>query len=162
MATDAGPSKGRSGLSLAVGDALATAFFVFVSSTFEEVLCPAWSTEFLVGQCKRIDGHAALCITLQVAERIAPALGITGLFAGLSVLVTGLIVFGPVAEWLGGPGALFNPSHNLAFAALGDGRKRVHLMRMVCCCKLMCIRVPYTVTLCLMTAVPVTQRNFRG
>ena len=38
MATDAAPAKARSGLSLAVGDALATAFFVFVSSTFEEVL----------------------------------------------------------------------------------------------------------------------------
>ncbi|KAL3130429.1 hypothetical protein ABBQ38_008252 [Trebouxia sp. C0009 RCD-2024] len=35
------------------------------------------------------------------------------------------------ADWLGGPGTLFNPSHNLAFAALGDGKKRVHLMRMV-------------------------------
>ena len=38
MATDAAPATKRSGLSLAVGDALATAFFVFVSSTFEEVL----------------------------------------------------------------------------------------------------------------------------
>ena len=37
MATDVVPAKARSGLSLAVGDALATAFFVFVSSTFEEV-----------------------------------------------------------------------------------------------------------------------------
>lgn len=62
---------------------------------------------------------------------VAPALGIPGLAAGLSVLVTGLIVFGPVADWLGGPGTLLNPSHNLAFAALGDGKKRVHLMRMV-------------------------------
>lgn len=40
MATNAAPAKARSGLSLAVGDALATAFFVFVSSTFEEVLEP--------------------------------------------------------------------------------------------------------------------------
>ena len=62
---------------------------------------------------------------------LAPALGIPGMAAGLSVLVTGLIIFGPVADWLGGPGTLFNPSHNLAFAALGDGKKRVHLMRMV-------------------------------
>ena len=62
---------------------------------------------------------------------LAPALGIPGMVAGLSVLVTGLIIFGPVADWLGGPGTLFNPSHNMAFAALGDGKKRVHLMRMV-------------------------------
>lgn len=68
---------------------------------------------------------------LQVAEVLAPALGIPGMAAGLSVLVAGLIVFGPVADWLGGPGTLFNPSHNLAFAALGNGKKRVHLMRMV-------------------------------
>lgn len=62
---------------------------------------------------------------------LAPALGIPEMVAGLSVLVTGLIIFGPVADWIGGPGTLFNPSHNLAFAALGDGKKRVHLMRMV-------------------------------
>jgi len=103
MAAEAKPAKERSGLSLAVGDALATAFFVFVSSTFG----------------------------LQVAEIIGPALGMPALVAGLSVLVGGLIVFGPVADWLGGPGALFNPSHNLAFAALGQGKKRIHLMRMV-------------------------------
>ena len=36
MATDAAPARQRSGFSLAVGDALATSFFVFVSSTFEE------------------------------------------------------------------------------------------------------------------------------
>ena len=40
MADVAGPSKERSGLGLAVGDALATAFFVFVSSTFDEVAFP--------------------------------------------------------------------------------------------------------------------------
>ena len=40
MTTDAAPAKARSGLSLAVGDALATAFFMFVSSTFEEVFEP--------------------------------------------------------------------------------------------------------------------------
>lgn len=102
MAAEAKLAKERSGLSLAVGDALATAFFVFVSSTFDEV-----------------------------AEIIGPALGMPALAAGLSVLVGGLIVFGPVADWLGGPGALFNPSHNLAFAALGQGKKRTHLMRMV-------------------------------
>ncbi len=68
---------------------------------------------------------------LQVAEIIGPALGMPALAAGLSVLVGGLIVFGPVADWLGGPGSLFNPSHNLAFAALGQGKKRTHLMRMV-------------------------------
>lgn len=38
---EAKPAKERSGLSLAVGDALATAFFVFVSSTFEEASSPA-------------------------------------------------------------------------------------------------------------------------
>ena len=47
MTTDAAPAKARSGLSLAVGDALATAFFMFVSSTFEEVL-----QSMLVGSCR--------------------------------------------------------------------------------------------------------------
>lgn len=75
--------------------------------------------------------NTASVVVLQVAQMLAPALGISGLAAGLSVLVAGLIVFGPTADWLGGPGTLFNPSHNLAFAALGDGKKRVHLMRMV-------------------------------
>lgn len=102
MTTDVSLAKVRSGFSLAVGDAIATGFFVFISSTFEEV-----------------------------AEILAPALGIPDTVAGLSVLITGLIVFGPIADWLGGPGALINPSHNLAFAALGQGKKRVHLLRMV-------------------------------
>lgn len=127
MATDVAPAKKRSGLSLAVGDALATAFFVFVSSTFEEV--PDCS--LFVSPPDQPSLTSTSASFLQVAEMIAPALGIPGLAAGLSVLVAGLIVFGPVADWVGGPGALFNPSHNLAFAALGDGKKRVHLMRMV-------------------------------
>ena len=37
MTTDVSPAKVRSGFSLAVGDAIATGFFVFISSTFEEV-----------------------------------------------------------------------------------------------------------------------------
>ena len=67
----------------------------------------------------------------QVAAVIGPALGLPGAVAGLGVLVMGLIIFGPIAEWLGGPGTLFNPSHNLAFAAIGQGMRRTHLIRMV-------------------------------
>lgn len=129
MAIDAAPTTKRSGLSLAVGDALATAFFVFVSSTFEEVLFLRDAS--LPTNTQTALSSTASVVVLQVAQMLAPALGISGLAAGLSVLVAGLIVFGPVADWLGGPGTLFNPSHNLAFAALGDGKKRVHLMRMV-------------------------------
>jgi hypothetical protein len=131
MAAEAQPAKERSGLSLAVGDALATAFFVFVSSTFEEVSLPATLVIPTVQHADSMDSARMLRFGLQVAEIIGPALGMPALAAGLSVLVGGLIVFGPVADWLGGPGALFNPSHNLAFAALGQGKKRTHLMRMV-------------------------------
>ena len=58
-------------------------------------------------------------------------MGLPAFAASLSILVAGLIVFGPVAEWLGGPGTLFNPSHNLAFAAVGQGKRRTHAVRMV-------------------------------
>ena len=131
MAAEAKPAKERSGLSLAVGDALATAFFVFVSSTFEEASLPATLVTPTVQHAESMDSARMLRFELQVAEIIGPALGMPALAAGLSVLVGGLIIFGPVADWLGGPGALFNPSHNLAFAALGQGKKRTHLMRMV-------------------------------
>ena len=124
MAADATPAKARSGFSLAVGDALATAFFVFVSSTFEEVILAKLSE-------RPVESKLKYGVDLQVADIIGPALGLPGLVAGLSVLVAGLIVFGPVADWIGGPGALFNPSHNVAFAALGQGKMRTHLVRMV-------------------------------
>ena len=130
MATVAGTTKERSGVSLAFGDAVATAFFVFVSSIFDEVRCVTW-VEQTFSPSKTVN-RPSCCQALQVADIIAAPLGLPGMVAGLSVLVAGLIIFGPVADWLGGPGALFNPSHNLAFAVLGDGKKRVHLMRMVC------------------------------
>ena len=78
---------------------------------------------------------ASLCMATDAAparQRSGFSLAVGDAFAAsLGILVTGLIVFGPVAEWLGGPGTLFNPSHNLAFAAVGQGKRRTHAVRMV-------------------------------
>lgn len=51
--------------------------------------------------------------------------------AGLSVLILGLITFLPVCDFIGGKGALFNPAHNVAFAAMSQGSLWSHLLRIV-------------------------------
>ena len=51
--------------------------------------------------------------------------------AGLGVLILGLIIFLPVCDWIGGKGALFNPAHNAAFAAMRQGSTQSHVIRIV-------------------------------
>lgn len=51
--------------------------------------------------------------------------------AGLSVLILGLMTCLPVCDRIGGEGALFNPAHNAAFAAMQQGSVWSHIVRIV-------------------------------
>lgn len=62
---------------------------------------------------------------------MAPVVGMAPMTAGLTVLVLGLITFLPVCDHIGGPGANFNPAHNIAFAAMGQGTVVSHVIRVV-------------------------------
>ncbi|KAK9810267.1 hypothetical protein WJX72_007660 [[Myrmecia] bisecta] len=93
----------RSALSSAFTDGVVTALFVFVSSQFDEV-----------------------------AAILAPYMPyLPELAVGIAVLIAGLALFDPVSSWVGGHGALYNPVHNVAFAAAGRGPLSKHISRMV-------------------------------
>lgn len=49
----------------------------------------------------------------------------------LAVLCTGLALYEPVGELVGGKGVSFNPSQNFAFAAAGKGDIASHTLRSV-------------------------------
>ena len=57
--------------------------------------------------------------------------GIPSFAAGLAVLITGLALFDPVAQLVGGHGVSFNPATSACFAAAGKGSWRSHAQRMV-------------------------------
>ena len=87
----------------------------------------------------------------QIAAYLAPAIGVSGLTAGLTVLIlgtilcsaisvivttqhhglAGLMAFEPVCAFVGGQGASFNPALNFAFAATGKGSFTRHTLRSV-------------------------------
>ena len=112
----------RGTFSLAIGDALVTAFFVTVSSTFDQVRCESFFQRAPASHNRGL---------LQVGNMVAPALGLPPMAAGLLVLILGLITFLPVCDRIGGKGALFNPAHNIAFAAMRQGSVASHIVRMV-------------------------------
>ena len=57
--------------------------------------------------------------------------GMPSFAAGLAVLITGLALFDPVAQLVGGHGVSFNPATSACFAAAGKGSWRSHAQRMV-------------------------------
>ena len=68
---------------------------------------------------------------LQLGAMLAET-GIPPFAAGLAVLLTGLALFDPVAQIVGGHGVSFNPATSACFAAAGKGSWGYHLLRMVC------------------------------
>lgn len=90
----------RSPLSQVFGDANAMGLWVFLSAVNEEL-----------------------------GAILSSALGIPPMVAGLTVLCTGLALYEPICEIVGGKGASFNPSQNFAFAAAGKGAITLHALR---------------------------------
>ncbi|KAK9810940.1 hypothetical protein WJX73_010268 [Symbiochloris irregularis] len=84
-----------------LGDGIATAAFVFISSVWDEL-----------------------------GEALSDT-GIPPLAAGLAVVVAGLAVFEPIGQRLGGHGASWNPATSACFAAAGKGGAFQHTIRTV-------------------------------
>jgi hypothetical protein len=68
-------------------------------------------------------------LVLQVAQVTSEKLGVPVLAANLLVIVGGVLLHSPLCAVLNG--ALYNPSHNLAFYVAGHGPAVQHIWRMV-------------------------------
>eukprot|EP00884_Botryococcus_braunii_P022739 jgi/Botrbrau1/9149/Bobra.160_3s0021.1 len=84
------PSKKPGPLREAAADGIVTAAFIFFSASFGELAA-------MLAEISKLDALAC----------------------NLGVLIAGLLLFDPFRVWVGGDGASFNPSNNMAAVAAG-------------------------------------------
>lgn len=139
------------------GDAVATGLFVFISSIWEEVrVAPGTASQSdmrsvsvsaaqqrpSISQADTIRVTRSAYAYLKAADSrtqhacaqlggMLSETGIPAFAAGLAVLITGLALFDPVAQMVGGHGVSFNPATSACFAAAGKGTWGSHARRMV-------------------------------
>ena len=126
-------TSGRSLRSFLIGDAVATAGFVLISSVFEEVsttghtLCTSYAAVLHIDAQWLLDA-------LQAAFWLSPKLHVTPGNLTLTILLLSLMLYDPLMQHMWGPGgAVFNPANSVAFGAAGTGPGPFshHLLRSV-------------------------------